>query len=227
MLFSHGPTTPAFQMMAVQLVWIGSRPEDRPFLEREIFALNTPDGYSIELGVPMKVAEIVEMGKKTAALGEELGFTAKEMGQLQKVGELETTVTNVLEHLSPPMRESCNLYESAQAFLKSYKGFISESQARELIHQTGIKTFPRPQGIPENFRVKISDKGAGMKYVHPTDEGTYIRVMPGTPHSKYPHQQRPYVSHVKNGSYLDKNGNVVNSKDPAAHIPLDEFMYGD
>lgn len=40
---------------------------------------------------------------------------------------------------------------------------MPELQARELIEKTGIRTFPRPSGIPENFRVQISDKGAGMK----------------------------------------------------------------
>jgi hypothetical protein len=102
---------------------------------------------------------------------------------------------------------------------------MSESQAGELIHQAGIKTFPRPPGIPENYRVKISDNGAGMKYVHPTDEGTYIRVTPGKPHSPFPYQQKPYVSHLRNGNFLDKNGNIVGRKDPAAHIPVEEFVY--
>jgi hypothetical protein len=48
-LFSHDPESRAFQIMAAQLAWIGSRPEDRPFLEKEILALNLPHGYSIEL----------------------------------------------------------------------------------------------------------------------------------------------------------------------------------
>ena len=109
---------------------------------------------------------------------------------------------------------------------------MPESQARELIHQTGIRTFPRPQGIPENFRVKLSNEGAGMKYVHPTDEGTYIRVMPGKPHSPWPYQQKPYISYVKNGQYLDKNGNpfdrhgtTLSKHATEAHIPYDEFVY--
>ena len=31
--------------------------------------------------------------------------------------------------------------------------------------------------------VKFSDRGCGIKYIHPNDNGTYIRVMPGKPHS--------------------------------------------
>ena len=102
---------------------------------------------------------------------------------------------------------------------------MPESQARELIHQTEIRTFPRPQGIPENFRVKLSNEGAGMKYVHPTDEGTYIRVMPGKPHSHYPCQQEPYVNYRMNGQSIDKFGKKVSNESIEAHIPLEEFIY--
>jgi hypothetical protein len=96
-----------------------------------------------------------------------------------------------------------------------------------LIHQTGVRTFARPQGIPENFRVKISGKGAGIKYMHPKHEHSYIRVMPGKPHSPLPHQQRPYVIHVENGEAFDKFGNKVNKNSPEAHIPYEEFVYRD
>ena len=64
-----------------------------------------------------------------------------------------------------------------------------------------------------------------MKYVHPTDEGTYVRIMPGKPHSPNPSQQKPYVTHLKNDAYLDKYGKKVGRDDPTAHIPLDEFIY--
>jgi len=110
--------------------------------------------------------------------------------------------------------------------LKPYQGkYLPEHQIRELIHQSGIPTFPRPQGIPDNFRITLSDKGAGIKYVYPNNEGIYVRVMPGKPHSSNPCQQKPYVTQVKNGQSLDKYGNIVNKKSPDAHIPIDEFMY--
>jgi hypothetical protein len=192
-------------------------------IAQETLILETASG----IGIPARVSEIVEMGKKTAALGEELGFTTQEIGQLQQAKQLESTVSNAYKHLSPAMKESVAFFDEAESFLKPHRGFMPESQARELIHQTGVRTFPRPKGIPDNFRVKISNGGAGMKYIHPTNEGTYVRVMPGKPHSQNPCQQKPYVSHLKNGQYLDKNGNVVSSKDPAAHIPLNEFVYGD
>lgn len=193
-------------------------------IAQETLILETASG----IGIPAKVGEIVEMGKKTAAFGEELGFTAQEIGQLQKAGKLESTVNNACEHLTKPMKESFELYQRAQNFLEQYKGFIPESQARELIHQAGVRTFPRPQGIPDNFRVQISEKGAGMIYIHPKHTHTSIRIMPGKPHSPFPYQQRPYVIHMKDGKALDKFGNKLNNKEvPEAHIPYEEFVYRD
>ena len=100
-----------------------------------------------------------------------------------------------------------------------------KSRARELIHQTGIQTFQRPAGIPENFIIKITGKGAGMEYVHPTNSHIRVRVMPGKPHSPNPSQQKPYVIYKQHGKILDKFGNDVMASSPEAHIPLDEFVY--
>ncbi len=188
---------------------------------QEILILETATG----IGIPAQVSEIVTMGKKTATLGEELGFTVQEIGELQKARKLETAVANACEHLTPSGQKSFELFDRAQEFLKPYKEFMSESQARELIHQTGVKTFPRPKGVPENFKIRVSDKGAGMEYVHPTNNHLRIRVMPGKPHSPLPHQQKPYVIQMKEGKAFDKFGNLVAKNVPEAHIPLDEFVY--
>jgi hypothetical protein len=102
---------------------------------------------------------------------------------------------------------------------------MPEAQCRELIHKTGIPTFSRSSSIPKNFRVKVSDKGAGMIYFHPEHTHTSIRVMPGKPHSPWPHQQKPYVVQTKNGKILDKSGNIVARDAPEAHIPIEEFVF--
>lgn len=118
-------------------------------------------------------------------------------------------------------------FKNAEEFLKQFQGrSLPETQVRELIHQQGIPTFPRPEGIPENYLVQISDDGAGIKYVDPKNNGTYVRVMPGKPHSPFPHQQKPYVKQQINGRLLDKNGNFgVTKRDPESHISLNEFKY--
>ena len=154
----------------------------------------------------------------------------REMALLQQAEHLEGAVANTFEHFAnnPAMRESYELFDKAQEFLKPYKGFMSESQARTLIHQTGVRTFPRPEGIPEGFRVQISDKGVGMKYMHPDHTHTIIRVMPGKPHSPFSYQQKPYVIQMKDGAFLDKYGKKVASGDvPEAHIPYEEFIFRD
>ena len=49
--------------------------------------------------------------------------------------------------------------------------------------------------------------------------------MPGKPHAKYPHQQKLYVVQMKDGKALDNTGKIVAADAPAAHIPLEEFVY--
>jgi hypothetical protein len=118
------------------------------------------------------------------------------------------------------------LFEEAGNRLKPYQGiYMPESQIREFIHATGIPTFPRPKGIPENYRVKLADKPGGMKYVHPTDEGTYVRIMPGKAHSPFLLQREPYVNHRIHGKSIDKHGNIIPNDSPEAHIPIHEFVY--
>lgn len=57
--------------------------------------------------------------------------------------------------------------------LRPHQGiYMPEGKIRSLIHDTGIPTFERPKGIPENFRVKLSNKQGGMKRVHPEHEHT-------------------------------------------------------
>lgn len=178
------------------------------------------------IGNGAKIAEVMEAGQKTAFFAEELGLTAPEMGQLKQAGKLETAVASKYEHLSLSMQQSVELYKRARIALDPYaKKPMPEFKVRELIHKTGIPTFPRPKGIPEDFLVMISDRGAGMKYVHPTNTHIQVRVMPGKLHSEYLHEQKPYVVQMKNGKILDNSGNVVLRDSPEAHIPLEEFVY--
>lgn len=124
------------------------------------------------------------------------------------------------------MQASFALHKKARDFLKPYlKKPMVEDRVRELIQETGIPTFPRPKGIPEDYLVMISDKGAGMKYVDPINSGSYIRIMPGKPHSPYPHQQKPYVVQMKDGKAYDKQGHLIFHEAPEAHISVNEFIY--
>lgn len=175
-----------------------------------------------------KFREAIQASQKSAIIAEELGFSAQEITHLQKSGSLDKVVASTFENLvsDKAMLHSLDRFKKAETFLKPYGGkYLPEMQIRELIHQTGIKTFPRPNGIPENYRIKLTNKSGGMKYVHPDNEGTYVRIMPGKPHSPYPHQKEPYVNHRINGSSLDKFGKIVANDAPEAHIPINEFIY--
>ncbi len=181
------------------------------------------------MGNISKAEKAMQAGRTTVALGEELGFSGHQMAELKKAGKLEGVVSGSYETIAknPAMLESVQRFESAKTFLKPYAGqYMPEAQIRELVHQAGIPTFPRPTGIPENFRVKLSEKPGGMKYVHPDHTHESIRVMPGKPHSPNPCQQNPYIIHMRDGKTLDKYGNIVaDASSPEAHIPLEEFVY--
>ena len=102
---------------------------------------------------------------------------------------------------------------------------MPEAKLRNLIKEAGLEAVPRPKGIPENFRVKITKKCSGIVYVHPNHEHTSIRVMFGKPHSPWPAQQQAYVVVTKDGHLYDKFGQIhASEKSPAVHIPLEEFQ---
>lgn len=191
-------------------------------IAHETLILETAAG----IGDSAKIAEVLEAGQKTAFFAEELGFAAREAGQLKQAGILETTVANHYDSLNISMQESIALHKRAQDILKPYsKKPMPEAKVRELIHETGMPTFSRPNGIPEDFLVMVADKGGGMEYVHPTNNHIRVRVMPGKPHSPNPSQQKPYVVQQKSGQAFDKHGNLILPEKTEAHIPLEEFVY--
>ena len=109
---------------------------------------------------------------------------------------------------------------------------LSESQIRKILHHAEFKTFPRPTGIPQNWTVKMSKTGGGMRYrLEAIDKSgkmcakVEVRVMPGNPLSSYPTQQKPYVKYSVNGKFLDKNGNLFSKEAPECHIPLHEYNF--
>ncbi|MCH9621354.1 MAG: hypothetical protein S4CHLAM20_07740 [Chlamydiia bacterium] len=118
-------------------------------------------------------------------------------------------------------------FNFAEEYLKPYRGvvFDREDDVKKLIKRVGIPVFSRPKGIPKDYEIQVSKYGAGIKYIHPKNDKTYVRVMPGKPHAKWPAQRKPYVVNMKHGKYIDKYGNMVNKKTAEAHIPLEEFVY--
>lgn len=127
----------------------------------------------------------------------------------------------------PEHAESFKKIHPIEECLKIFhKQDLAEEEIRVLIHHFDIKTFTKPKGIPENYKVQITDSGVGMIYSHPVlGEDYSVRVMPGKPHSPNEAQQKPYVVHKKNGNFLDKNGKIVKKGSAESHIPLEEFVY--
>ncbi|MCP5489918.1 MAG: hypothetical protein H7A42_02245 [Chlamydiales bacterium] len=109
---------------------------------------------------------------------------------------------------------------------------LSELQVRKILHHCGYKTFPRPKGIPQNWKIMISEKGGGMKYrLESVGKGgktvvhAEVRIMPGNPISSNPLQQQPYAKHSVHGKSIDKNGKFVDASSPSSHIPLQDYDF--
>ncbi|HPE85499.1 MAG TPA: hypothetical protein PLO43_04910, partial [Chlamydiales bacterium] len=183
--------------------------------------------FEAGVGIEGKVAETLQIAEKAATKSEQLGCKVKPLKQASKTKAQASKIRSYEEILKDPrMVESMQLFGNAARELKKYQGmYMSELEIRTIIHKCGIRTYPRPKGVPKDYRVQLSNKPGGMKYVHPNDTGTYVRVMPGKPHSPHPAQQKPYVVQVKNGKAIDIDGKLVGLRDAKAHIPLEEFIY--
>lgn len=180
--------------------------------------------------VGMNVGEVVSSARRALEIGEDFGLGAKEIAALKQSGELEQIIGKGRDFFAgnPELQASYDLFRTAKTTLKPYaKQAMPESEIRNLIHQHGIPTFQRPSGIPDNYLVRITEKGAGMEYFDPIQPKTSIRVMPGTPHSPNPCQQVPYIIQTKRGKTFDKFAKEVSANVPEAHIPLCEFVYKD
>lgn len=175
--------------------------------------------YGIEclaIGKSMRVLKSIKDFKKANTI-----YTLEKLSTKEASVVKEAAVKWEEKHL-----EAIKKFKNGEKILKNYKGYYSENEARKILHQAGFETFSRPKGIPDDFRITFSNKGGGMKYVHPERTDEYIRVMPGRPYSPNPWQQKPYVKHqIKGGKVLDKYGNIVAEEAQESHIPLDEFNY--
>lgn len=102
---------------------------------------------------------------------------------------------------------------------------LNEHQVRKILHHAGFKTFARPSGIPQTYKVTISKKHGGMVYKHPTNPHIKIRVSPGNPNSINPAQRTPYVVHKTPKGPLDKKGRICKKDDIEIHIPVEEYDF--
>ena len=93
------------------------------------------------VGNTAKVGEIINAGKTSAFLGEELGFSAKEMGQLQKAGKLESAINSRLDKLvSQSESEVFKTAINQNKHIKMVKDYL-EKPAKEI--QKGINSYEK------------------------------------------------------------------------------------
>ena len=94
-----------------------------------------------EMGSSAKIAEVVRNGQSMAFLGEELGFTAQEMGQLKKAGQLEGTINSGLEKLiSQSESEVLKAAINQNKHIKMVRDYL-DKPAKEI--QKGINSYEK------------------------------------------------------------------------------------
>jgi len=109
-------------------------------------------------------------------------------------------------------------------------GNAAPKSADPWLSRQGVRPAPgtrvRPQGVPENWRIRGANTPGGVRYYDPSNPGHSVRVMQGNPNSPFPNSQTPYVRWQYHGQPLDVHGNVLPSKfSPDAHIPLQDFRF--
>jgi RHS repeat-associated protein len=90
-------------------------------------------------------------------------------------------------------------------------------------------TRVRPEGVPENWRIRGTDTPGGTQYYNPKNPNESVRVMQGNPNSPFPNSQAPYARQRNaGGTYYKQDGTLSSGRrggkfDPDTHIPLDDF----
>ncbi len=103
--------------------------------------LETAAGF----GNTSRVGEIINSGKTSAFLGEEFGFTTKEMGQLQKTGKLEGAINDALENFAT--KSPSEAYIIAKSGGK-HADLIPQYSGRSIKEiQKGIKSYDKQVAI--------------------------------------------------------------------------------
>lgn len=107
-----------------------------------------------------------------------------------------------------------------------YEKNLRQNRLIDLTRASKIRMLLKhSKGIPDNFLVKITEKGGSMEYVDPVNLKTSVRVMPGKPHSPNPLQHNTYVVEIREEWAISKSGNKVEADLAEAHIPIEEFIY--
>ncbi len=94
-----------------------------------------------EIGNGAKIAEVVGTGQKMTFLGEELGFTAQEMGQLKQTGKLGGAINSGLEKLvSQSESEVYKAAISQNKHVKMVRDYL-DKPAKEI--QKGVNSYEK------------------------------------------------------------------------------------
>jgi RHS repeat-associated protein len=171
----------------------------------------------------------------TSGLLQSLGFTPTQANLLDSAASVVATagigaVSMARSATVASTRAASAAQEAAAARAAAREASEGTAERASNLISKGISPAPgtrvRPEGIPENWRIRPTDTKGGTHYYDPSNKGNSVRVMQGNPNSPYPNSQTPYVRWQNNGKPLDSSGNVLpTAKSPDAHIPLQDFKF--
>lgn len=162
---------------------------------------------------------------KEANAGLTLEALASQIGKAEKITEVSKRWWKKTAPIIEDIKANGGIHFDQQLSKAFRNQHLSEAQVRKILHQAGFKTFPRPQGVPSNWKASISDNGGGVRYISQKNTQFEVRIMPGNPNSPNPAQRGPYVKHRTDKGYFDKHGQLVKKNSFESHIPLDEYNF--
>jgi SPP1 gp7 family putative phage head morphogenesis protein len=115
-------------------------------------------------------------------------------------------------------------WSSVNAALRGIQA-LGRNAGKNLARYRDEQLFRRPRGVPKDWVREPAKKGEGVKYVHPNDRGTYIKIQKARPNSSNVGQKIDNIRWQKNGKTLDKNGKIVPKQSEESHIPVKDFKF--
>ncbi|MGE0198250.1 MAG: hypothetical protein AB7S94_05770, partial [Simkaniaceae bacterium] len=173
-----------------------------------------PSLFPPKAGLPRQAVS-TSLGERTPSMRIS-GNTLHPLPNIEREALREIATLKGSNRLDVIVRNSCNSRN------------LNESQIRSILRQNGFNPPPRPPGIPENCKVRISEKNGGIVYIKPGTlerDCIHVRIMPANPESINPMHHRPYVVQRLNNKAFDHNGKLVDWRSPESHIPLEEFKF--
>jgi len=164
------------------------------------------------------------------------------VGGLAIGAQMDPVSGMALRQASRPLSRGANCVQNAMSRLRAARSRprastlmscdVARQQYYQLPEAEQVKwlqedpVFSRPKGVPSDWIAKPAKLKVGIRYIHPGDSRTSVRISAANPNSGHACQRVHNVKVQIKSHMLDKFGQPVLSKyEPAYHIPLEDFDF--